>query len=83
MTAHIKFTIHLVRALSEQDLQGKVLLYFLVITSAWSVIPDSGKDFTRRQKIKFQVLKLHNVKFTFNEFGIERAYKLFKAKGVC
>lgn len=75
-----QLAIPLVRALSEQDLQGRVLLYFLVITSTWSVIPDSGKDFTRRQQIRFQALKLHGVKFTFSKFSTDRVYKHFKAK---
>lgn len=79
-SSHIKLTIPLARPLPEQDLQGRVLVFFLVITFTWSVIPDSGKAFTRGWWIRFQALKPCHVKFTFNKSGTNRVYKVFKAK---
>lgn len=35
-SSHIKLTIPLARPLSDQDLQGRVLVFFLVITFTWS-----------------------------------------------
>lgn len=77
---HIKLTIPLVRPLSEQDLQGRVLGFFLVITFTWSIISYSGKAFTRRRWMRFQALKPHGVNFTFNRSGTNRVHKVFKAK---
>lgn len=80
MTAHTKLSVTSVRALSEHELQSRLLLHFLVITSTRSVIPGPRKDFARRQRTRLQALKLPSSNSLLIKLGVGRAYKVCSAK---